>query len=754
MKPIDTLFQRRLAAVALAVCLWAGVFSSARADVIFNEVMADNRDFLENEGGFPDWIELYNIATSSVSLDGWSLTDDPAKPRKWLFPKGTIITHRARLLIYCDGLTNATGLHASINLSAEGETLMIFDNLTTNTPHATLSFGPQVADLSIARIPDLTGPFALARPTPNAANVKAIPLGSASPLKINEWLATPVSGADWFEVYNPSTSAVLLAGLHFSDETNSAALLTNRPLPALSYVGARGFVRFWADNLPRGAAHVDFKLSGAGDRILLFATDKMTVIDRVDFGAQTTDVSLGRLPDGSSNIVIVAGQTPAEPNFGPITSIVINEVLTHTDPPLEDAIELHNVTTKAVDISDWWLTDDTAEPLKFRIPTGTVIPANGFKVFYEGVGTPVGFNRTGDGLAPSFSLSSSKGDDAWLYAARSDGTLTGFRCGVVFGPAANGVSFGRHLTSQGADFVSTSANTFGMDDPATVTQFRTGTGRTNAGPKVGPIVISEMMYQPPPIIQGTNLLDNSVDEFIELCNTTSAIVGLYDPDYPTNRWRLRGGVTYDFTNNATLAANAYALLVNFNPQTNTTQLAAFRSLYSVADDVPIYGPYRGKLNNDSDTLQLERPDPPQTPGSPNAGFVPYVLVEKINYRGSFPWTTNADATGHSLQRLLYRQYGNEPTNWASAIPTAGRLNVLPIALLPRLLSLLPTEGGTVTLTWEASPGGLYHVQHQADLVSGMWQTWPAPFVATGSTVTANNIPGATPRRFYRLLLER
>ena len=49
-----------LAAAALAVCLWAGGFASARADVIFNEVMADNQTAFQNGEDFPNWIELYN----------------------------------------------------------------------------------------------------------------------------------------------------------------------------------------------------------------------------------------------------------------------------------------------------------------------------------------------------------------------------------------------------------------------------------------------------------------------------------------------------------------------------------------------------------------------------------------------------------------------------------------------------------------------------------------------------------------------
>ena len=63
--------------------------------------------------------------------------------------------------------------------------------------------------------------------------------------------------------------------------------------------------------------------------------------------------------------------------------VYVNEVLTHTDPPQQDAIELFNPGLSPVDISGWYLTDDKSTPAKFRIPDGTVIEAKGYLVFYH-----------------------------------------------------------------------------------------------------------------------------------------------------------------------------------------------------------------------------------------------------------------------------------------------------------------------------------------------------------------------------------
>src|SRR6476661_591370 len=66
-----------------------------------------------------------------------------------------------------------------------------------------------------------------------------------------------------------------------------------------------------------------------------------------------------------------------------LRSIVINEILAHTEDPLvEDYIELYNHSTQPVDLSGAYLSD-AADTNKFRIPNGTTISATGFVVFAQ-----------------------------------------------------------------------------------------------------------------------------------------------------------------------------------------------------------------------------------------------------------------------------------------------------------------------------------------------------------------------------------
>jgi hypothetical protein len=210
------------------------------------------------------------------------------------------------------------------------------------------------------------------------------------------------------------------------------------------------------------------------------------------------------------------------------------------------------------------------------------------------------------------------------------------------------------------------------DPPEMMSVFITGRGETNPYPLVGPIIISEIMYHPPDIIEGTNRLDDALNEYIELTNLASTNVPLFTPTEATNRWRLNGGIEYTFPTGVVLPARSSLLVVNFDPATNLTQLAAFKAKYNIpANFDRIYGPYKGKLANSTMLIELIRPDFAQRPPHPDAGYVPQLLVEKVRYEDQAPWPTNfVDGGGNSLHRIA-PLYANDETSWLGAPPSPG-----------------------------------------------------------------------------------
>jgi hypothetical protein len=250
--------------------------------------------------------------------------------------------------------------------------------------------------------------------------------------------------------------------------------------------------------------------------------------------------------------------------------------------PLEDAAEFYNSGAVAANIGGWFISNTQDDLKKFRIATGTMVPAGGFQVFYE-----YQFNPTNGSSVP-FTFNSAHGDQLYLSQADGSGNLTGYRAAAKFGASANGVAFGRYTNSAGqADFVAMSARSFGTNNPATVEQFRTGTGAPNPYPLVGPVVINEIMYQPP---SPDGIDDNTQDEYIELSNITPNTVPLFDPAAPTNTWKLQGGVDYAFPQNISLPAGGFLLIVNFDPVIDLVALAEFRSRFKNAANLPLFGP--------------------------------------------------------------------------------------------------------------------------------------------------------------------
>ena len=156
--------------------------SISRPPVVINEFMTSNDQTISDaQGGYDDWIELYNRTQETIDLSGRYLSDNPKKLKQWRFPNGTRIGPNSYLLIWADRSSSYTDmtaqppeLHANFELSRRAEQILLVDSDENgNAIIDRISYGRQREDWSMERYPNGTGEFSITHaPTPGRANLK------------------------------------------------------------------------------------------------------------------------------------------------------------------------------------------------------------------------------------------------------------------------------------------------------------------------------------------------------------------------------------------------------------------------------------------------------------------------------------------------------------------------------------------------------------------------------------------------------
>ncbi|HWN93531.1 MAG TPA: lamin tail domain-containing protein, partial [Methylomirabilota bacterium] len=280
-------------------------------------------------GAHEPWIELYNGGSNAVSLNGLFLTSNFTNLTQWAFPTGVVMNPGTFRVLFADGQTNLTTneLHTNFRLPAGAGSVAL--SRMFNGQAQIIDYVNYVAGLdhSYGSFPD-GQPFARQEffyVTAGTTNNGTLPPVIVS---INEWMADNVGAPpdpadgnyeDWFEIYNPGSNAVSLGGYFLTDA------LTNKfkfEIPAGYFIPAGGYLLVWADSesaqndLGGADLHVNFNLSKSGETIALFTPDGLQV-DAVTFGPQTSDVAMGRFPDGGVSTYFLTNYTPRAANVLP-----------------------------------------------------------------------------------------------------------------------------------------------------------------------------------------------------------------------------------------------------------------------------------------------------------------------------------------------------------------------------------------------------------------------------------------------------
>ena len=342
-KPSTMSIRHRLAASLLLAVFslsallsgCAGLTGTVAANsngLLITEVMPSNTVTLQDDDGeYSDWIELYNAGSTSISLQGWYLSDNPNTPMQWEIPPVTL-SPGEYMVIFASGKNRFDSTkniyHAGFRLSSNGETLTLYSS-ELGTVQA-IELAPAKPDISYGMImtDGYTGEYAwFATPTPGAHNtdsyaaeISQLP-SSAAGLVINEYMTDNASViydsdgdyCDWVELYNSTGHDINLYGCSLSDDPADPEKWT---FPEGCTIPAGGYLLVFLsgkDKLENGEVHAGFRLSSSDTELLL--CDSLTrIIDRTPIIFAKRNISVGRTDSGEWEQF--AKPTPGEKNHG------------------------------------------------------------------------------------------------------------------------------------------------------------------------------------------------------------------------------------------------------------------------------------------------------------------------------------------------------------------------------------------------------------------------------------------------------
>jgi len=299
--------------------------------------------------------------------------------------------------------------------------------------------------------------------SPGAANVVASTLPPYDPVWLNELQAENIAGITdnmgerepWIELYNAGPGSVAMSNYYLAN--NYGSNLNQWQFPA-GYQLAPGELRIvWADGEPLETsgtnAHTNFRLPiGSGTLALVRLLDgQPQITDYLTYNNLRANLSYGDYPDGQPfTRVVFQSSTPRGTNNTRDINVFINEwmaanasfLLDTSDNHYDDWFELYNAGPNAVDLGDYYLTDNLMNPKKFRVPNNGqyVIPAGGYLLVWADNDSSDNSPLSPD-LHASFTLDASfPGEALGLYSP--DG-VTPIDT-VTFGQQTNNISEGRY----------------------------------------------------------------------------------------------------------------------------------------------------------------------------------------------------------------------------------------------------------------------------------------------------------------------
>ena len=409
---------------------------------------------------------MFNPTSSAVDINGWTISDNDSDSHvinnggSLLVPAGGYLVLGNNADTGTNGGVTVDYVFSGIALANGGDEVVLFDGSLAEVDRVEYDGGPSFPDpngASMALIdPALdnnvganwceasTAYGAGDSGTPGAANDCPVVVPE---LVINEIMQNPSAVADssgeWFEVFNPTSSAVDINGWTISDNDSDSHVINNG---GSLLVPAGGYLVLGnnADTGTNGGVTVDYVFSGialanGGDEVVLF-DGSLAEVDRVEYdgGPSFPD------PNGASMALIDpaldnnvganwceastaygAGDsgTPGAANDCPVVvpELVINEIMQNPSAVADSSgewFEVFNPTSSAVDINGWTISDNDSDSHVINNGGSLLVPAGGYLVLGNNADTGTNGGVTVDYVFSGIALANG-GDEVVLF----DGSL-------------------------------------------------------------------------------------------------------------------------------------------------------------------------------------------------------------------------------------------------------------------------------------------------------------------------------------------
>lgn len=259
-------------------------------------------------------------------------------------------------------------------------------------------------------------------------------IASSRGVRINEVMTANKSACydetgacpDWIELYNASSSPVDITGWVLTDKTSRSIRFTfpEHVMQSGEYVivFASGLLK----NDAGGTWHAPFKLSSAGDTLLLF-DEGGTIVQSMNIPALDEDCvyALGENGTWSATREYTPLMENTSYNYALLTTtqvaqdsdLIITEVMasnaSYPSPNggLYDWIEITNRGSEAINLSGYGLSDKATKPSRWRFPDATIQPGEYIVVYASGL------DKTLDGEMHADFRLASEGESVYLYNA-------------------------------------------------------------------------------------------------------------------------------------------------------------------------------------------------------------------------------------------------------------------------------------------------------------------------------------------------